>query len=176
MSRLLLAFACFLVLSAPRLVAQPDASPHGSKGAKQQILKLEDQWKDATLSGDVAAMDKLLANDYVGISWTGQVNTKAMQLDRTRSRNLALTQFDVSDLKVKIIAPGVAIVNGLVDVDGTNDGSNIRGEFRYIRVYERLPSGVWQITHFEATRILPNAGRPDHPHRPRPQQPPPPDK
>jgi hypothetical protein len=38
-------------------------------------------------------------------------------------------------------------------VEGTNNGSSMTGLYRYTRVYQRLPSGVWKITNFEATRI-----------------------
>jgi len=33
-------------------------------------------------------MDKLLSDDYIGITMTGQVNTKAQQLDRMRMHRL----------------------------------------------------------------------------------------
>ncbi len=54
--------------------------------AKQQVEALEEQWRQAQLGGDVATMDKLLSDDYIGITMTGQVNTKAQQLDRMQAR------------------------------------------------------------------------------------------
>jgi len=173
MSRRLLAAACLLLMSAPQLAAQGDGphhGPHGGKQEKQEIVALEDQWKAATLAADVPAMEKLLSDDYVGISWTGQVNTKTMQLDRTRNHSLNITQFDVSDQKIKVVGP-IAIVTARVDVDGSNNGSDIKGEFLYTRIYQRLPTGVWQITNFQANRIPPE-GRQHHP--PKPPQPSPP--
>ena len=169
MSRFFLVAACCLILLATPLVAQREGVHSGGKLAKQQVMALEDQWKAATLAGDAAAMDKMLSTDYVGISWTGQVNTKAMQLDRTRNRSLTISQFDVTDRKIKVVGP-IAIVTAHVDVDGTNDGANIQGEFLYTRIYQRLPTGTWQITNFEATRV-PQAGRPDHPRHPHPPPP-----
>ena len=128
------------------------STPHGQRHARQQIEALEEQWKNATLTGDAAVMDRLLSDDFVGISWTGQVNNKAMQLDRTRNKTVVLTRFDFSDVKIKILGP-VAIVTCRAEIGGTNDGSDITGNFRYTRVYQHLPSGGWKITNFEATRI-----------------------
>lgn len=125
--------------------------PH-RKQVREQITALEEQWRTATLNGDAATMDKLLSDDYVGISWTGQVNTKQMQLDRTRSHALAITSMQLSDIKVKVVE-SVAIVTSRAEVQGTTDGRTMDGSFRYTRVYQRLPSGVWKITNFEATRI-----------------------
>ncbi len=120
--------------------------------AKQQVEALEEQWRQAQLAGDVAAMDKLLSDDYIGISMTGQVNTKAQQLDRMRLHKVALVKLDLGERQVKLIG-SIAIVTSRAEVEGTNDGAVIKGTYRYTRVYQRLPSGVWKITSFEATRV-----------------------
>jgi ketosteroid isomerase-like protein len=119
---------------------------------KHQVEKLEDVWRTAQLNGDVDAMDKLLSDDYVGITMAGQLVTKTQQLDRMRNRSMVLTKIELTDVKVKMIGT-TAIVTSLADVDGTNDGEPMHGTFRYTRVYSRLPSGVWKITNFEATRV-----------------------
>lgn len=125
---------------------------HGQKDAKREIEDLEQQWRTAQLSGDMATMDRLLSDDYVGIGMNGVVNTKAQQLDRLRRRTLALTRIDVSEVKVKMVG-SVAIVTSLAQIEGTSDGSAMAGIYRYTRVYQRLTSGVWKITNFEATRL-----------------------
>jgi ketosteroid isomerase-like protein len=153
---LALSFACL-----PAAAAQ-DAGPHQQhmhkRDERKEIEDLEEQWRLATVNGDIAAMDKLLSPDYVGISMTGQVNTKEQQLDRLRNRTLVLKSLELSDLKVKLVG-SVAIVTGHTIVDGTNDGASVAGEYRYTRVYQRTPSGAWTITNYEVTRIpRPKAG------------------
>jgi ketosteroid isomerase-like protein len=120
---------------------------------------MEEQWRQAQLTGDVAAMDRLLSDDYVGISMDGEVSTKTQQLDRLRTRSLVLTRIDLSDVKVKLLGQ-VAIVTSLSDVQGQNEGLPITGRYRYTRVYQRLPSGTWKITNFELTRVPSHHGRP----------------
>jgi ketosteroid isomerase-like protein len=120
--------------------------------ARQQVEALEEQWRQAQLGGDVATMDKLLSDDYIGISITGQVNTKSQQLDRMRAHKVTLTRLDLVERQVKLIG-SIAIVTSRAEVEGSNDGVPISGTFRYTRVYQRLPSGVWKITSFEATRV-----------------------
>ena len=144
----------------PALCASWNQPLHEKKhAAKQQVEALEEQWRLAQLGGDVAAMDKLLSDDYIGITITGQVNTKAQQLDRMRMHKIALTRLDLGDRQVKLIG-SIAIVTSRAEVEGTNDGAPIRGTYRYTRVYQRLPSGVWKITSFEATRVPGSRG--DH--------------
>lgn len=133
------------------------ASAKGSKSAKKpdfkrQVEQLEEIWRVSQLNGDIAEMDKLLSDDYVGITMNGQVVTKMQQLDRMRTRQYVLTKIELNDVKVKLIGT-TAIVTSQAEVEGTNEGNSIRGTYRYTRVYSRLPSGTWKITNFEATRV-----------------------
>jgi ketosteroid isomerase-like protein len=120
---------------------------------RQTVEALEEQWRLAQLNGDATAMDRLLSDDFVGITAFGQVTTKAQQLARVRDRVIVLTQLDLSDIKVKLIGPIVAVVTSRAEIKGTNDGVPISGIFRYTRVYQRLTSGAWKITSFESTRV-----------------------
>ena len=127
--------------------------PHQKRVTKEAVEALEEQWRQAQLNGDVAAMDRLLSDDFVGITASGQVTTKAQQLARIRNRVIVLTQLDLSDIKVKLIGPIVAVVTSRAELKGTNDGAPMSGTFRYTRVYQRLASGTWKITSFESTRV-----------------------
>lgn len=118
---------------------------------RQQVERLEEQWRVAELAGDTATMSRMLTDDYLGITVTGEVDTKAQQLRRVTDRRLKLTKIDLSDMKVKLIG-GIAIVTSLAKVEGTIDGKPLNGNYRYTRIYHRLPSGQWKITSFEATR------------------------
>ena len=71
---------------------------------------------------------------------------------------MAMTRIDLSEVKVKLVG-SVAIVTSLAQIEGTNDGNVVSGMYRYTRVYQRLPSGVWKITNFEATRLAQTGGR-----------------
>ena len=146
-------------MSVPALADGPH--PRRKDEYKHQVEKLEEVWRTAQLKGDLDAMDKLLADDYVGITMTGQVVTKMQQLDRMRNRSLVLTKIELTDMKVKLIG-STAIVTSLAEVEGTNDGEPIHGTYRSTRVYSRLPSGTWKITNFEATRV----GMPQQPRHP----------
>jgi ketosteroid isomerase-like protein len=130
---------------------------------RKQVEQLEEVWRVAQVNDDVTAMDKLLSDDFVGITMSGQVVTKMQQLDRMRNRQLVLTSIVLDDVKVKLIGT-TAIVTSLAAVEGTTDGAPMHGTYRYMRVYSRLPSGTWKITNFEATRV----GPPPPPRQPKP--------
>jgi ketosteroid isomerase-like protein len=167
-----LAALVLLAGAAFALAARADA-PHPKRKDeyKHQVEKLEEVWRTAQLNADVDAMDKLLSDDYVGITMTGQVVTKTQQLDRLRNRNVVLTKIELSDVKVRISGT-TAVVTSLADVDGTNDGEPMHGMYRYTRVYSRLPSGMWKITNFEATRVGPEPAPRDRRRQSADQKPP----
>jgi ketosteroid isomerase-like protein len=145
--------AAIMSSSAPSAFAMHMQPLHEKKhDAKRQVEALEEQWRQAQLSGDVATMDSLLSDDYIGISMTGQVNTKMQQLDRMRTHKLSLSKLDLGEMQVKLVG-AIAIVTSRAEVEGTNEGIPVKGTYRYTRVYQRLPSGNWKITSFEATRV-----------------------
>lgn len=125
---------------------------------RAEISVLEQQWQQAQVSDNIAEMDRLLAEDFLGVTASGQVVTKAQQLNRMRTRRIDLRRIDVVDSKVKI-SGNVAVVTSLAEIDGMMDGRPLEGSFRYIRVYRRGPSTGWRITNFEATRVPQNGAR-----------------
>jgi len=151
---LLIALAILLPL---QLLAAP---VHHKHEAQKEILALEQQWRQAQLDGDVAAMDKILSDDFLGINVSGEVVTKAQQLDRMRSRQLTITMLDISDVKIKLIGQ-IAIVTSMAKIASTGPGGPLNGSFRSTRVYQQLPSGIWKLTSFEATRVRPLPGTPE---------------
>jgi ketosteroid isomerase-like protein len=158
--------AIMLLVSFAALSQQAEAfafrHPIRQHDAKQQIEELEQQWRTNQLANDVAAMDKMLSDDYIGISMSGQVYTKVQQLDRMRNKKLVLSRIDFDDMKVKMVG-SIAIVTSRVKIEGTNDGLPVKGVFRYTRVYKRMPTNGWQITSFEATRVPQGGAPPDGP-------------
>ena len=148
----LLAWVVLATAAVMRSAWADGPHPKRNDQFKHQVEKLEEVWRTAEMNDDVEAMDKLLSDDYVGITMTGQVVTKMQQLDRMKNRNVVLTKITLDDVKVKLIGT-TAIVQSLANVDGTEDGAQMHGSFRYTRVYSRLPSGIWKITNFEATRV-----------------------
>lgn len=141
-------------LPLPAVVGQH----HADKRLEQREIRvLEEKWRQAQLADDIPATDKLLSDEFLGVTASGQVVTKLQQLDRMRTRRIDLKTINVSDTKVKI-SGNLAVVTSQAVLDGTADGAPLRGCFRYTRVYQRTLGG-WHITNFEATRV----GRPQLP-------------
>jgi ketosteroid isomerase-like protein len=139
----------FSVCAAPLHAGMPRAQRHE---VRHEIDRLEDVWRDAILKQNVAAMDALLADDYMGITASGTLQTKDQTLANLRAGKLHLTALDISDRKVRFYGT-TALVTSLAEVQGANADGDITGSFRYTRVYARDERGEWKIVSFEASRI-----------------------
>ena len=128
--------------------------PHRDS-AHKEIEGLELDWRQAQLTNNVSAVDRLLADDYLGISSNGTLETKADELTRRRSGTLHITQLDLSDIKVRIYGDS-AVVTSKAVVVGKNGDRDISGRFRYTRVYSNR-DGQWRIVSIEASRISGNS-------------------
>lgn len=122
---------------------------------QKQVQALELQWRDAALHGDVQTMDRLLSDDFIGITANGTVQTKEEALDAIQTHAIQFKRLDLSEMKASIHGD-TAVVTSKAELDMTSDGAPVNGTFRYTRVYLRR-AGVWKVINFEATRITPRA-------------------
>jgi ketosteroid isomerase-like protein len=143
------AFAALLVAFALPLHAMPRGERHE---VRHEIDRLEDHWRDALLNRNVAAMDGLLARDYMAITANGTLETKDETLSKLRSGAVHIKSLDVTDRKVRFYGP-TALVTSRAEVTGTTPEGELSGSYRYTRVYVRDSAGAWRIVSFEASRI-----------------------
>ncbi len=126
--------------------------PHRERvNVRKDIEALEQQWRQAILTNNVSQMDHLLADDYIGITSNGTVETRAQDLAQRRAGTVRITELDLSDLHVRVYGD-TAVVTSKAQLQGTNGASDISGQYRYTRVYNRR-LGHWKIVSFEASRM-----------------------
>jgi ketosteroid isomerase-like protein len=127
----------------------PRAQRHESR---HEIDQLEQSWADAILHRNASAMDSLLADDYIGITANGTLQTKDQTLANLRVGTLHFASIEFSDRKVRFYGQ-TALVTSKAEVNGSAADGDISGSYRYTRVYVRDERGGWRIVSFEASRI-----------------------
>lgn len=131
------------------LRAMPRAEKHEGR---QRIERLEDAWRNAIVHGNIAAVDGLLADDYMAITPTGILQSKDQALAALRSGEMKFVSLELSDRKIRLYGK-TALVTSRAEVKGTGLEGDMSGRYRYTRVYVRDSHGVWKIVSFEASRI-----------------------
>lgn len=150
-----LAIAVMLAAASP-MGAMPRAEKHE---VRHEIEHLETAWVNAVLRGNIAAMDALLADDYMGITPTGILQSKDQAMSSLRSGTVHFKSIDLSDRKIRVYGT-TALVTSRAEVSGSSPEGEMTGSYRYTRVYVKDARGVWRIVSFEASRIRePGIGR-----------------
>ena len=143
-------FAVLVLLAVvSSLHAMPRAERHETR---HEIEQLEEAWRNAVLKGNIAAMDALLADDYMAITPTGILQSKEQALANLRAGTVHFNAIDLSDRKIRLYGT-TALVTSRAEVTASGADGNVSGSYRYTRVYVKDPRGVWRIVSFEASRI-----------------------
>lgn len=130
---------------------------HRDDRLHREIENLESQWRTALIENDVATVNRLLADDYLGINPNGTLETKADALAQRRSGTVKFSSIEPENLKVRVYGD-TAVVTSRVQVAGHDGDRDISGLYHYTRVYSRR-GGAWKVVSFEASRIPPGSKR-----------------
>jgi Domain of unknown function (DUF4440) len=111
-----------------------------------KLTDLEHEWTAANINADKTALDRILADDYVGTTADGQALGKAEYI-RTITRDTATRKWDFEDLKVSVKG-NRATLSGIVTFETE------RGEVRY-RFTDKFVwrDGRWQAIGSEISQI-----------------------
>ena len=107
------------------------------------IRALEERLWAAQLAADVATLDELIADDLLFAGPTGELATKAQDLEQHRSGALRITKLVPVDYRFREI-PGGAITSVLMDGAAIVQGQPVSGLLRYTRVWIQ-ENGRWRI-------------------------------
>jgi ketosteroid isomerase-like protein len=111
---------------------------------ESQIRTCEARLYAAMLASDVAELDVLIADDLIFVGPTGELATKAMDLDLHRSGGTRFHELIPKELEIRVGSDQWAIAVAKVFLSGTYLGNDFAGDFRYLRVWGQGENG-WQI-------------------------------
>jgi ketosteroid isomerase-like protein len=107
------------------------------------IRAVEERLWKAQLSGDVEALDDLIADDLLFTGLAGSLETKAADLQQHRTGALKITKLEPLEFRVRVI-PGGAITSVKMDAAAVVAGKLTSATLRYTRVWIS-EGGRWQI-------------------------------
>ena len=131
-----------------------DAQGGGSSGdAQQEISVLLDEYNQALLNKDVAALDRIWADDLSFINLHGELLSKQNRMDNIRTGATALKSARVSEKRIRTYGQA-AVATLKVDLEGQYSGQEGSGSYAVTTVWAR-PKGMWQMTAVQMTRSSP---------------------
>ena len=128
------------------------AKEKGTGADEVTLKKIEQEMLDGVLKSDTSVLEKYLTSDYLGIGPDGVTQNKAEFLSDVKSGTLKLESSTMSDLKVQVADPDMAIVVYRTNDKGTYKGKDITGEYRWLDVFVKR-DGKWKVVIDQGTQI-----------------------
>ena len=112
--------------------------------SKQEILKIEQQYLDAHVRRDTAALDRILADDFTFSYFRGGIADKTTRLSLLENSDFTFQSIDTTNVEVTVTGDTAHVVGKAV-VHGSYRGRDFTtAPYTFMRTYERR-GGRWQI-------------------------------
>ncbi|GLC25952.1 nuclear transport factor 2 family protein [Roseisolibacter agri] len=123
-----------------------------------EIAALEAELRAAQLGADVAALDRLIADDLLFTGPDGALATKADDLAAYRDGVMRVASHEPQALRVRRVGADVAVAALRARMTGSYAGTPFAGVARYTRVWAR-EDGRWRIVagHVSVTPLDPSS-------------------
>ncbi|HJW92816.1 MAG TPA: YbhB/YbcL family Raf kinase inhibitor-like protein [Thermoanaerobaculia bacterium] len=120
---------------------------------EQTIASLDTQYQAAVEKNDAAAMDRILADDFVLVIGSGKVFTKKDLLDEARSGHIVYEHQRDTNQTVRVYGD-TAVVTALLSAKGTDQGAPFAYRVWFSDTYVRMPDG-WRYAFGQSGARLP---------------------
>jgi ketosteroid isomerase-like protein len=124
---------------------------------KKIVAALDTQYQAAVQKNDAAAMDQILADDFVLVTGSGKTYTKADLLQEARSGRAIYERQDDSAQTVRVWG-NTAVVTAKLWAKGAENGKPFEYTLWFSDTYVRTPAG-WRYVFGQASLPLPNSAK-----------------
>jgi ketosteroid isomerase-like protein len=107
------------------------------------IRKLDNERIQAQIHADAVALDRIYADDFIGVGPSGTVRTKPQVISDFTSGDLKFQSITTEQVKVRIYE-NTAVETGLSTMLGQDKGKAVPRETRFTRVWVKQ-EGRWRL-------------------------------
>lgn len=138
-------------VSSSALGQGADPTVRRRRAAESEVRKLDREWGAAVVRRDAAALDRLLAEDYMRLDPSGETTNKAQEIAEAKAPTFvsAVESLRTEDVEVSV-SGGRATVTGIVVASVRLDGQGIRERYGYTRTFA-WRDGRWRIVSAQLT-------------------------
>lgn len=122
--------------------------------AEREIIAADQALNEAFVRGDVAALERIMTDDYVSTSPLGNVRNRTEALDMQRAGLRRSFSLVADDVRVRVYGDSAVLTSRRIE-RGEFRGRDVSGQFRTTRVYVRQ-DGRWRLAAMQTTPIAPD--------------------
>lgn len=108
-------------------------------------------YDEAQVKGDRAALERLVADDYVLVNGAGQVQDKARLIADYVAPGFKLDPFTI-EAPVEKVLGDTALLGGRVSMTGVDGGQRFALVVRFVDTWARR-DGQWRVVYSQVTRV-----------------------
>jgi ketosteroid isomerase-like protein len=135
-----------LVLSAAASIAlaqEQSARTNQNRSVEQVIRQLDHERIQAQIGANAVALDRIYADDFIGIGPSGTVRTKPQVISDFTSGNLKFQSITTEDVRVRVYG-NTAVETGRSTMIGQDKGKTVPRDNRFTRVWIK-EVGRWRL-------------------------------
>jgi ketosteroid isomerase-like protein len=121
---------------------------------KKSLLATFEKFKAALFANDVAALEGMMTEDYIGYDPQGNSQDLKMCLEAYQPGCAKLDKFDVEEIDARVIGE-VGIITGKGHIHGAFAGCEFEHHLRFMDLYV-LRAGYWRL---QLTQVTPLAAQ-----------------
>jgi ketosteroid isomerase-like protein len=108
-------------------------------------------YDEAQVKGDRAALERLVADDYVLVNGAGAVQSKAQLIADYVAPGFKLDPFTI-EAPVEKVLGDTALLGGRVNMTGTDGGQRFALVVRFVDTWAKR-DGQWRVVYSQVTRV-----------------------
>src|SRR5215470_1180320 len=131
------------------IASVPLIASANSRDDAKTVAALDTEYQAAVKNNDAATMDRILADDFVVVTGSGKIYTKADLLQMARTRRVQYEHQEDSDQTVRVWGD-TAVITAKIWLKGTDEGKLFDWHVWFSDTYVRTPAG-WRYVHGQAS-------------------------
>ena len=125
-------------------LGQEQMANRDQRSSVEQIIRqLDNERIQAQISADAVALDRIYADDFIGVGPSGTVRTKTQVISDFTSGNLKFQSITTDEVQVRIYE-NTAVETGLSTMVGQDKGKAVPRDTRFTRVWIKQ-HGRWRL-------------------------------
>lgn len=141
--RLLVAAVLALALTSIVMAQEQSATGNQRSSIEQTIRQLDGERIQAQIGADAAALDRIYADDFIGVGPSGTVRTKKQVISDFTSGTLKFQSITTDEVQVRVYE-NTAVETGLSTMNGQDKGKAVPRNTRFTRVWVKQ-QGNWRL-------------------------------
>jgi uncharacterized protein (TIGR02246 family) len=122
---------------------EPSANREQTSSVEQAIRQVDNERIQAQIHADAKALDRIYAEDFIGVGPSGTVRTKPQVIADFTSGNLKFQTITTDEIQVRVYE-NTAVETGLSTMVGEDKGKVVPRDTRFTRVWVKQ-QGQWRL-------------------------------